>query len=109
MNKHYKSLIFTDHAVERLDSRSITQEMVYQVVSSPQSSHHNGETTKYIKTIQDRKVHVVAQHLKADHKWLIISVWVRGEEDQQPLAWRIITFPFWLLWKLIKTLFKKWF
>jgi hypothetical protein len=34
MNKHYKSIIFTDHALERLEGRSITQDMVYQVVTN---------------------------------------------------------------------------
>lgn len=106
MNKYYKSLVFTDHALERLGKRSITQEMVYQVLSNPYKSYPNEQSTKFIKNVNGRKVHVVGQFLKEENKWLIISVWVRGEDDQLPIAWRIITFPFWLLWKLLSWLFK---
>lgn len=107
MNKNYKSIIFTDHALERLEKRSITPEMVYQVVSSPFKKHPGKTSTKFIKNLNDRNVHVVAQHLNKEKKWLIISVWVRGEDDLQPLAWRILTFPFWLIWIFLKWLFKK--
>lgn len=106
MNKEYRSLIFTDHALERIDSRSVTQEMVYQAVVSPTKKYPSDKTTKFIRMVHQRKVHVVAQYLKDEHKWLVISVWVRGEDDQAPIAWRIITFPFWLVWILVKWLFR---
>lgn len=109
MDKNYKSIIFTDHALERLSSRSISQEMVYQAITKPTKSSRSKESTKFVKKINGRTVHVVAQFLSDARKWLIISVWVRGEDDKAPLAWRIITFPFWLLWKgmvwLLKQLF----
>jgi hypothetical protein len=107
MNKHYKSIIFTDHALERLEGRSITQDMVYRVVTDYSNKYPKGNTTKFIKTVNNRKVHVVAQYLKDENKWLVISVWIRGEDDKTPLAWRIITFPFWLIWIFIKWLVKK--
>ena len=109
MNKNYKSIIFTDHGLDRLESRGITQEMVYQVVTNSAKKFDQGQTTKFIKTVSKRKVHVVAQYLKDQHKWLVISVWVRGENDKQPLMWRIITFPFWLVWMLLKWLFMRLF
>jgi hypothetical protein len=109
MNKTYKSLIFTDHALDRLASRTITQEMVYQTVTAAAKKFSQSNTTKFIKTVSQRKLHVVGQYLKDEKKWLIISVWVRGEDDTLPLAWRVITFPFWLLWKLLKWVFKKLF
>lgn len=109
MNKHYRSIIFTDHALDRLDSRSISQEVVNQVVTNPYKKHQNGDTTKFIKKVHDRNIHVVAQYLSEERKWLVISVWVRGEEDKNPLAWRIITFPFWLVWKLTSSIVKLFF
>lgn len=107
MNKNYRSLIFTDHALDRSGSRSITQEMVYQAIAHPAKKFEEGNTTKFIKTVHKRKVHVVAQYLKDEKKWLVISVWVRGEDDKQPLVWKIITFPFWIVWMLLKMMFKR--
>lgn len=107
MNKHYRDLIFTDHARERSNKRSITKGMVYQAVHQPHKKYVRDEDTiKFIKTIHNRKVHVVANYLENEKKWLIISVWVRGEEDKAPFVWRLITFPFWLVWKLVTWLFK---
>lgn len=106
MNKNYKSLVFTNHGLDRLESRFITQEMVWQVVNKPDKKYPSKDKTKFIKTVHDRRLHVVASKLKKENKWLVISVWVRGEDDQAPWVWRVITFPFWLLWLLIKALFK---
>lgn len=109
MNKHYKSLIFTDHALDRLGDRSITQEMVYQAVTHSAKRYDDKDNTKFIRKLNNRKLHVVGQYLRQEKKWLIISVWVRGEDDNQPLVWRIITFPFWLLWVLLKWILKRLF
>lgn len=105
MDRHYKSLVLTDHAMERLDKRSITAEMVYQVVTTPAKTYPAGDNTKYIKTIKDRRVHVIAHYMHDERKWLIISVWVRGEGDKLPLIWQLITLPFVLIWKVLKLLF----
>lgn len=80
--------------------------MVYQTVANPTKKYPSDKTTKFIKNVHNRKMHVVAQFLKEEKKWLVVSVWVRGEEDQAPLAWRIITFPFWIIWILLKWIFK---
>lgn len=109
MNKNYKSLIFTDHALERMDTRSISKDMVFTTVENASKKYPGKSTTKFIKTVSNRTVHVVAQYLEDEKKWLIISVWVRGEDDPTPIAWRIITFPFWLVWKLLHWLYKKLF
>jgi hypothetical protein len=105
MNNNYQSLIFTKHGLERLRSRSITQQMVWQVISNPHKEHkEKNDKVKFIGTVDGRKLHVVAQKIEDGKKWLIISAWVRGENDQLPLAWRIISFPFWLVWKILQAL-----
>lgn len=105
MNSNYQSLIFTKHGLDRLRSRSITQSMVWQVITSPHKQHkEKNDKVKFIGTVDGRKLHVVAQRLEDQKKWLIISAWVRGENDQLPLAWRILTFPFWVVWKIMQGL-----
>ncbi|PIR61803.1 MAG: hypothetical protein COU66_01835 [Candidatus Pacebacteria bacterium CG10_big_fil_rev_8_21_14_0_10_44_11] len=109
MQKNYKSLVFTDHALDRLGLRLVTQEMVYQVVTTFQTKYAVDQSTKFVKTIKQRKLQVVANYLKKEDKWLIISVWVRGEEDQPSIFWKIISFPFWLVWQALKKIWPLFF
>ena len=104
----YKDLIFTDHARHRLRKRSIRKEAVYQTIhNSKKTFPAKQEATKFVKTINKRKHQVVAKRLNKENKWLVISLWVRGEEDQPELLWKILTFPFKLIWKLICYIFAK--
>lgn len=112
MDNYYQSLIFTNHGLERLASRSITQSMVWQVVSHPDKQFNEANNkVKFVGMLGNRRLHVVAQRLEKEKKWLVISAWVRGEDDKAPLAWRVISFPFWLVWKfllwLVSFLFSK--
>jgi hypothetical protein len=96
MDKHYQNLIFTDHALDRLKLRTISQHQVQQVLAHPEKTFPSDKPNqiKFIRSLNNRTIHIVAKHLKDKNKWLIISVWVRGEDDPVPLTWRIITFPF---------------
>ncbi|NCN45068.1 MAG: hypothetical protein COU63_00640 [Candidatus Pacebacteria bacterium CG10_big_fil_rev_8_21_14_0_10_36_11] len=105
MNQTYKNLVFTKHAWERLDDRSISQDIIYQVVNSPDKTFHNQQNYKFIRTINGRKIHVVATPVDQG-KMLIISTWVRGEDDREPFIWLLITLPFKILWWCLKILFK---
>lgn len=104
MDRDYRGFIFTKHALERLSDRSITQDMVIQALQHPENTHPTGKraTMKFIKTVNGRLLHVVATHLPKDDKWLVVSVWVRGEDDKEPLMWRVITFPFKAVWYVVK-------
>ncbi len=99
----YKNLIFTKHALVRMKDRNITEHSVWQTLQKPELTKPEGKpnTTRFIRTINDRKYHVVATHLPETHKTLVISAWVRGEEDAVPIAWRLITLPFKLSWRLL--------
>lgn len=106
MGKIYKNLIFTDHALHRTTLRSIRHEAIYQAVNNPDQSFNQEEDAyKFTKLINDRQHHVIAKKIDED-KWLVISVWIRGEEDPVPLIWQLLTFPFKVLWLLIKKSFK---
>lgn len=101
MNSQYKNLVFTKHALARLSDRVLTQDVVYQTVNWPDKSYPKEKNTKFIRTINNRLIHAVAAPIE-NNQWLIISVWVRGEEDREPLMWQILSFPFKLIWQLMK-------
>lgn len=107
MTHTYKQLVFTNHGWDRLQDRHLTADAVWQTVTSPSHQESMGEgKTKYIKTVNHRLIHVVASWLPHEQRWLVISVWVRGEADSVPLMWQILIAPFKLLLWLLKLLLK---
>jgi hypothetical protein len=92
MQREYKNVIFTTHAIERMKLRRIDQEMVVGAIKQPEKHYldHDGDT-KFIRTFGDRPLHVVSSYLKDEKKWLVKSVWVRGEDDPQPLWKQILS------------------
>lgn len=102
-----RNLIFTNHAYARLKDRSLTSDGVYQTVNWPdfKKSQPDGQT-KFIKTIAGRHYQVIAKYLADQQKWLIISNWVRGEEDREPLIWQMICAPFKIIWWVIKKIWE---
>ncbi len=108
MQREYQGFIFSKHAIERAEKRSVSQFDVAQVLKYPEITQPTDKpgNIKFIKTINQRLIHVVATLLPQEKKWLIVSVWVRGEEDRAPLAWTLITLPFKLLLELIKLLMR---
>lgn len=107
MTHTYKQLVFTNHGWERLQDRRLTMDAVWQVVATPHQQESMGDgKTKYIRVVNGRLIHVVASWLPHEQRWLVISVWVRGEADRVPLIWTLITAPFRVLWWLLRLLFK---
>ena len=106
MSINSTSLIFTHHAQERARRRQISATEIGQVLSRPDQTFPGEKpgTIKFTRTLDGRPMYVVATFLKASQKWLIVSVWVRGEEDPTPLSWQVITFPFRLVYKIIRQL-----
>jgi len=105
MSSIYKNIVFSKHALERMGKRSITKEKVWQIINHPDKK--NSQKNKYIKTINDRKYHIIATYLPKEKKYLIISTWVRGEDDRQSIIWLIIALPFKLIWWLLSWLLRK--
>lgn len=98
-------VILSKHALERARSRHIELAVIEQVILSPdQKINLKDGKFKFIKNLDNRRYQVIAASVKKEDKWLVISVWVRGEDDQAPLMWKIITLPFRLLWWLLKKL-----
>jgi len=105
--------IFTKHSLERLSQRSISQSAAESVLQHPDRTEPGKKpgTIKFVRMVNGRNVQLIATFLDDQKKWLIVSAWVRGEDDKESLVWQIITLPFKLLWKsftwLLRTLFKK--
>lgn len=107
MGQVYKNLIFTDHACQRLSRRSLRREAIYQTLQQPQRKIKlEDDKFKFIKTIRQRRYHVIATYLSQESKWLIISTWVRGEEDRPSLAWQLLSLPFKLIFNCLRFLVK---
>lgn len=104
MNSNYKNLVFTNHALERLKLRSLSKNQIYQTINRPDQTKAGKKagTTKFFKTLKQRRIQVIASELKKENKWLIISLWVRGETDPTPFMWKIITFPFKIIAKIAR-------
>jgi hypothetical protein len=107
MDKNYKNIILTNHALERLGKRSVSIDDIWKTIKSGRKYKQADSTSKFVKTIQGRKIHAVATYLPKDKKWLVVSAWVRGEDDKLPLMWQIIVLPFKIIWWIIKKLFQK--
>lgn len=103
MAVEYRDLIFTNHAQIRLKDRSLVKEDVYRTVhEADKKKKIDDEKFKFIKIIDQRRYQVIATYLSQDNKWLIISNWVRGEEDKIPLIWQLLSLPFRILFYLLK-------
>lgn len=91
MKREHKNIIFTNHALERLQLRRITQEMVVNAIQKPDKKERESDgDMEFIKLINNRKVHVIAHYLDDEKQWLVKSTWVRGEAD--PLLGRFLAF-----------------
>lgn len=98
-------VIFTKHALQRMDQRHLAESDIIRVLEKPdytRPSDEQPDAIVSIRTLNQRKIHVVNKYLRDQHQTLVISTWVRGEEDPTPLSWKIITAPFKLIWWLIK-------
>ena len=105
MSYIYKNVIFTKHGLQRSKDRSISANRVYETINYPDKvKNKHAQQQTFIKEKYGRKYHVVATYKPEQKKYLVISTWVRGEDDRQPIVWQLITAPFRILWWLIKKL-----
>ncbi|GAB1420783.1 hypothetical protein MASR2M15_09050 [Anaerolineales bacterium] len=89
-NREYKNLIFTAHALERMQLRKIQEEAIYQTIHKPDEKIiETAGNMRYVRAYQGRKYHVVSGYLDREKKYLIISAWVKGEKDPSGF-WKIL-------------------
>ncbi len=85
-------IIYSSHAQVRMKKRRLSPISIDCSTKSGQQ--------KFIKQQGSRLYHVVATYLSEQKAYLVISAWVRGEEDRPPLLWRLLTLPFTLIAKI---------
>lgn len=98
-------VIFTHHAKERLHKRRVRESDVEKTIRNPDRSlpAQKKGTVKFIRQINGRQHHVVAKLLPDKQKWLVLSVWIRGEEDFNWVQ-SVLTLPFKLIFGLVKAI-----
>jgi len=79
---NHETVVFTKHARERMDLRNIGEDMVIQVMRNPNRIFDTkDEKIKFIGKTTGAKLHIIGKPIPEENKWLVISLWVRGEED----------------------------
>lgn len=82
MKREYNGIVLTDHAIQRARLRRIRPEMIVQTVKKPENREIEDDgDTKFTKTINGRKVQVIGFYDDDDRKWIVKTMWVRGEDD----------------------------
>lgn len=101
------SIIFTNHAQERMDLRRLARSDIERTLSNPDRTIPGKKqgTVKFIKQIDGRNHQVVAKLLENQKDWLVLSVWVRGEDDFNWVEW-LALLPFKAVWWIGKEFVK---
>ena len=101
------SVIFTHHAEERLEKRRIAKSDIERTISKPDKSFPGKKqgTVKFIRRIDHRNHQVIAKRLENKKDWLVLSVWVRGEDDFNWVEWVVLA-PFRLIAFFVKKLLR---
>lgn len=85
----HPGVMFTTHALERMALRKIYPDEVKQTILYPQKTfeHEEGKVKFIGKELSlHRAIHVVGRFIPEENKWLTISTWIRGEEDDGSLS-----------------------
>lgn len=103
----YKNLIFTKHALARMRERSVSNDSIFRVIQAPDTikgDKSGSKPVKFVRLYNDRLYHVIAQWKRQERAWLVVSVWVRGEDDRESILAQLLLLPFRLFWRLLKKL-----
>ena len=73
----YKGVIWTNHALERLDHRGLSQEMAYKALTSADTVQRGKKekTTEFSKKFQSSLVTVIATQ-NEKKEWVVLSCWI---------------------------------
>lgn len=85
----HPGITFTTHALERMKLRNIYRYEVKETILNPEKTFEDqDDVMKFISKefSLNRSYHVVAKFLEDENKWLVISAWIRGEEDDGSLS-----------------------
>lgn len=90
MNRRYKELIFTNHALERARQRAVDMGAVWATWRHPQKSRYAATRGAWVKerTWGNRRIEVVVK--QNDRKeWVVLSVWATEWNRKPSTPWYI--------------------
>jgi len=76
MDRHFRGLIWTNHALAKLKERGISQADAWATWKRPDNSRYaqSKQAWIYYRVIRNQKIEVVAKKNEYN-QWLILSVW----------------------------------
>lgn len=92
----YGGIIWTNHALDRLKQRGLSQDKALSVFRLPENTHQgkNPGSFEYVKHFDTHRVTLIAKQTERN-EWLILSAWVDppfpGSADarRQKLEWEM--------------------
>lgn len=94
MDSKYGGIIWTNHALQRLSERGISQGDAWATWNRPEQSRYSATKGAWIyyRTYGDQRIEVVAKQ-NEKKEWIILSVWskqVFGYQKQKKSLWKIL-------------------
>jgi hypothetical protein len=81
-NINHETVVFTKHARERLELRRLSEDTAIQIMRNPKQTYELDDgKIKFVGKKQAMKIHTICKPIPEENKWVVISVWVRGEDD----------------------------
>lgn len=77
LQQHYKGIIWTNHALDRLVNRKLDQEIAWQAFQYPERSLQGKQpgTIEYQRRFGNSQVTIIAKQ-NEKKEWIILSAWV---------------------------------
>ena len=103
MDRNFGGVIWTNHALSRLNQRGIKQGDAWATFNRPEQSRYASTQSAwvYYRTYGNERIEVVAKKSEKG-QWIILSVWSRTVDGKNEIK---KAEPFWKF--LIKKIFKK--
>lgn len=84
MKNEYRGVIFTNHALNRLHNRNVSQQKAYQTLKSSQKKQR-GKTPgsfKFSRDFGDYLLQLIAKK-NDQNQWIILTCWVRDKSPRR--------------------------
>ncbi|MBI2033020.1 MAG: DUF4258 domain-containing protein [Candidatus Levybacteria bacterium] len=77
MQQYEGGIVFTNHALDRLKERGISQDKAVAVFKTPDRifSGKKAYTKEYVKRVEEKKITLIAKQNEKG-EWVILSVWI---------------------------------
>lgn len=83
-SQNYGNIIWTNHALDRLGQRGLSQEMAWQTFQHPETTEKEQGSFKFQKKFQKSTVTLIAKQNEKS-EWIVLSAWIHppllGSED----------------------------